>query len=57
MADYKGQTRTPYTNAMRASLKAQEESLAATAGVSITEQDEQPEQAKKRGRPAKSKEV
>lgn len=53
MADYKGRTRTPYTNALEAALKAKEESMAATAGASITEQVEQPEQPKKRGRPSR----
>lgn len=56
MADYKGQTRTPYTNALEAAQKAQEASLAVTAGISITEQEEQPEAPKKRGRPSKAKE-
>ena len=53
MADYKGQTRTPYTNALEAAQKAQEASLAVTPAVTITERPEAP---KKRGRPSKAKE-
>ena len=55
MADYKGQTRTPYTNALEAARKAQEAQIAASVCASITEQIEQPEAPKKHGRPFKAK--
>ena len=53
MADYKGQTRTPYTNALEAARKAQEATLPVEPCIVIAEQVEAP---KKCGRPAKAKE-
>lgn len=52
MADYKGRTRTPYTNALEAKRKADESFVVDTSELpgAITEL------TKKRGSPAKNKE-